>query len=196
MTSKDIFLKHLAPTSPHPVLLEIESAVGTIIKTTDGKQYYDLIAGIGVVSVGHNNSLVKEAVIEQLNRHSHVMVYGEYIQSSVNSLVRNLAQTLPEKLSTSYLVNSGTEANEGAVKLAKRITGRHKIVAFEKGYHGNTQGSMSISGNESKKRSYRPLLPGVSFIRFNHLADLEQIDQETAAVMVEPILGDAGVILP
>jgi len=152
MTSKEIFFKHLAPTSHQPVLLEVESATGTIITTTDGKKYYDLIAGIGVVSVGHNNKAVRQAVIAQMNKHSHVMVYGEYLQSAVNSLAKNLAYTLPESLSTSYLVNSGTEANEGAIKLAKRITGRHKLIAFYKGYHGNTQGSMSISGNETKKK--------------------------------------------
>lgn len=196
MTSKEIFFKHLAPTSHQPVLLEVESAAGTIITDTDGNKYYDLIAGIGVLSVGHNNEAIKQAVYEQMNKHSHVMVYGEYIQSAVNSLAKNLAVTLPESLSTSYLVNSGTEANEGAIKLAKRITGRHKLVAFDKGYHGNTQGSMSVSGNETKKRGFRPLLPGVSFIRFNHIEDLSIINEEVAGVIIEPIQGDAGVVIP
>lgn len=196
MTSKEIFFKHLAPTSQQPVLIEVESAAGSILTDTGGKQYYDLIAGIGVLSVGHNNTAVKEAILEQLNKHSHVMVYGEYIQSSVNSIAENLALTLPENLSTSYLVNSGTEANEGAIKLAKRITGRHKIIAFEKGYHGNTQGSMSISSNEAKKRGFRPLLPGVSFLRFNNIEDLVQITSDIAGVILEPIQGDAGVIIP
>ena len=196
MTSKEIFFKHLAPTSRQPVLLEVASAAGTIITTTDGNQYYDLIAGIGVVSVGHNNEMIKRAVREQMNKHAHVMVYGEYIQSSVTTLAKKLAATLPDSLSTSYLVNSGTEANEGAIKLAKRITGRHKLVAFNKGYHGNTQGSMSISGNETKKRGFRPLLPGVSFIRFNHIEDLALINEEVAGVIVEPIQGDAGVVIP
>lgn len=196
MTSKEIFFKHLAPTSQQPVLIEVESAAGAILTDTDGKQYYDLIAGIGVLSVGHNNTAVKKAILEQLNKHSHVMVYGEYIQSSVNSIAENLALTLPENLSTSYLVNSGTEANEGAIKLAKRITGRHKIIAFEKGYHGNTQGSMSISSNEAKKRGFRPLLPGVSFLRFNNIEDLVQITSDIAGVILEPIQGDAGVIIP
>ena len=196
MTSKEIFFKHLAPTSQQPVLIEVESAAGSILTDTGGKQYYDLIAGIGVLSVGHNNTAVKEAILEQLNKHSHVMVYGEYIQSSVNSIAENLALTLPENLSTSYLVNSGTEANEGAIKLAKRITGRHKIIAFEKGYHGNTQGSMSISSNEDKKRGFRPLLPGVSFLRFNNIEDLVQITSDIAGVILEPIQGDAGVIIP
>lgn len=196
MTSQEIFLKHLAPTSHQPVLIEVESASGTIIKDVEGKQYYDLIAGVGVISVGHNNSLIKEAVIKQMNKHSHVMVYGEYIQSSVTALAKKLSDILPEKLATSYLVNSGTEANEGAIKLAKRITGRHKIIAFEKGYHGNTQGSMSVSGNEGKKRGFRPLLPGVSFIRFNQIEDLANITKDVAGVILEPIQGDAGVIIP
>jgi acetylornithine/N-succinyldiaminopimelate aminotransferase len=196
MTGKDIFFKHLAPTSQHPVLLEIESATGSIITDINGAEYFDLIAGIGVVSVGHNNKLVNQAITEQIRKHSHVMVYGEYIQSSVNSLAKKLASTLPESLSTSYFVNSGTEANEGAIKLAKRITGRHKIIAFKEGYHGNTQGSMSISGNEVKKRAFRPLIPGVSFIRFNSVEGLALIDNEVAAVIMEPIQGDAGVIIP
>ena len=196
MNSTDIFLRHLAPTSLQPVLIEVESAKGSVITDTNGKQYYDLIAGIGVVSIGHNNKVINEAVIAQLNTHSHVMVYGEFIQKPVNKLAKTLAQLLPKPLATSYLVNSGTEANEGAIKLAKRITGRHKIIAFENGYHGNTQGSMSISGNETKKRGFRPLLPGVSFIRFNNIEDLEQINTEVAGVIIEPIQGDAGVILP
>ena len=196
MTSKEIFFKHLAPTSHQPVLLEVESAAGTMLTDTHGKQYYDLIAGVGVLSVGHNNSAVRQAVLEQMDKHSHVMVYGEYIQSSVNLLAEKLAATLPENLRTTYLVNSGTEANEGAIKLAKRITGRHKLIAFEKGYHGNTQGSMSISGNEAKKRGFRPLLPGVSFIRINNTEDLALINDEVAGVIVEPIQGDAGVVIP
>ncbi|RLD24641.1 MAG: aspartate aminotransferase family protein [Bacteroidetes bacterium] len=196
MTNKEIFLEHLAPTSHQPVLIEVESAMGTILKDVDGKQYYDLIAGVGVVSVGHNNSAIKEAVQKQMDKHSHVMVYGEYIQSSVIALAKNLSDLLPKKLGTSYLVNSGTEANEGAIKLAKRITGRHKIIAFERGYHGNTQGSMSISGNEAKKRGFRPLLPGITFLRFNNIEDLEQITNDIAGVILEPIQGDAGVIIP
>jgi acetylornithine/N-succinyldiaminopimelate aminotransferase len=196
MSSKEVFFQHLAPTSSQPVLLEVESATGTIITDTNGVEYYDLIAGVGVVSVGHNNQAINRAVLEQINKHAHVMVYGEYIQSSVNLLASSLANTLPESLRTSYLVNSGTEANEGAIKLAKRITGRHKIIAFKKGYHGSTQGSMSVSGNESKKRGFRPLIPGISFIRFNNTKDLSFINNEVAAVIMEPIQGDAGVIIP
>ena len=196
VNNKEIFFKHLAPTSHQPVLIEIDSASGIIIKDRSGKEYYDMIAGIGVATVGHNNQRVKKAIIEQLDKHAHVMVYGEYIQTSVNDLAYKLSQLLPSQLSTSYFVNSGTEANEGAVKLAKRITGRHKIIAFQKGYHGNTQGSMSVSSNNAKKQPYRPLIPGVRFIRFNNLDDLEYINDEVAGVIIEPIQGDAGVIVP
>lgn len=196
MNNKDIFFKHLAPTSKQPVLIEVDSANGIMIRDTSGKMYYDLIAGIGVASVGHNNERVNSAVIEQLKKHAHVMVYGEYIQSSVNKLAYTLSQLLPTQLSSVYFVNSGTEANEGAVKLAKRITGRPKIIAFEKGYHGNTQGSMSVSSNAVKKQPFRPLIPGVRFIRFNNQDDLKYIDDEVAGVIIEPIQGDAGVIAP
>ena len=196
MNSKELFLKHLAPTSEQPVLLEVDSAKGSIITDINGKNYYDLIAGIGVVTVGHNNKVVNQAITTQLQKHAHVMVYGEYIQAVVNELALKLANLLPESLSTSYFVNSGTEANEGAIKLAKRITGRYKIVAFEKGYHGNTQGSMSVSGNHQNKRPFRPLIPGVSFIRFNNIDDLSLITEEVAGVIIEPIQGDAGVIVP
>lgn len=196
MNNKEIFFKHLAPTSHQPVLIEVESANGVIIKDTSGKAYFDLIAGIGVATVGHNNKQVNRAIYEQLEKHAHVMVYGEYIQSSVNNLAITLAQLLPEKLSTSYFVNSGTEANEGAVKLAKRITGRHKIIAFKNGYHGNTQGSMSVSSNDAKKQAFRPLIPGVKFIRFNNIKELKFINTDVAGVIIEPIQGDAGVIVP
>ncbi len=196
MNSKDIFLKHLAPTSHNPLAIEVKSADGSVITDVTGKTYYDLIAGIGVTSVGHNNPLVKQAIIDQLNLHAHVMVYGEYIQKSVNQLAERLAKLLPPSLSTSYLVNSGTEANEGAVKLAKRITGKHKMVAFKKGYHGNTQGSMSVSSNEAKKQPFRPLIPGTRFIEFNNINQLTAIDKNVAGVIVEPIQGDAGVIIP
>jgi len=196
VNSKDIFLKHLAPTSHNPLAIEVKSADGSVITDVTGKTYYDLIAGIGVTSVGHNNPLVKQAIIDQLNLHAHVMVYGEYIQKSVNQLAERLAKLLPPGLSTSYLVNSGTEANEGAVKLAKRITGKHKMVAFKKGYHGNTQGSMSVSSNEAKKQPFRPLIPGTRFIEFNNINQLTAIDKNVAGVIVEPIQGDAGVIIP
>lgn len=196
MSSKEIFERLLAPTSTNPVALEIDYAKGTILFDKSGKQYYDLIAGIGVASLGHQHPAVIGAVETQMRKHAHVMVYGEYIQDSVSELAAELTSLLPQKLGCVYFVNSGTEANEAAMKLAKRITGRHEIIAFKKGYHGNTQGSMSVSGNEAKKRRFRPLLPGVRFIEFNNPADISKISTKTAAVIIEPIQGDAGVVIP
>lgn len=196
MSSKEIFERLLAPTSTNPVALEIDYAKGTILFDKSGKQYYDLIAGIGVASLGHQHPAVIRAVETQMRKHAHVMVYGEYIQDSVSELAAELTSLLPQKLGCVYFVNSGTEANEAAMKLAKRITGRHEIIAFKKGYHGNTQGSMSVSGNEAKKRRFRPLLPGVRFIEFNNPADISKISTKTAAVIMEPIQGDAGVVIP
>jgi len=196
MTPENIFHQHLAPTSPFPLGLQIDYAKGVRLFDREGKSYLDMIAGIGVSSVGHQNEEVKEAIKKQLDKHAHVMVYGEYIQDVVNELSLKLASLLPTTLSTSYFVNSGTEANEAAIKLAKRATGRHKIITFTNAYHGNTQGSMSVSGNENKKRNFRPLIPGVEFIEFNSENSLSSINDQTAAVIIEPIQGDAGVRIP
>ena len=196
MTPTEEFYQHLAPTSPHPLGLQIESAMGSLLFDANGKSYIDMIAGIGVSSVGHQNSEVKAAIKKQLDTHAHVMVYGEYQQEVVTSLAVKLASVLPRNLSTSYFVNSGTEANEAAIKLAKRATGRHRIVTFKKSYHGNTQGSMSVSDNENKNRSFRPLIPGIEKIEFNSINDLASISEQTAAVIIEPIQGDAGVRIP
>ncbi|MCB0496002.1 MAG: aspartate aminotransferase family protein [Cyclobacteriaceae bacterium] len=193
MTPEEIFQQHLAPTSPFPLGIHIDHARGVYLYDTNGKRYIDLIAGIGVASVGHQNPVVVEAIKKQLDKHAHVMVYGEYIQDSVNGLAAKLASLLPPSLNTCYFVNSGTEANEAAVKLAKRSTGRHKIISFLKSYHGNTQGSMSVSANEVKKQKFRPLIPGVEFIEFNSVEALGAIDMQTAGVIIEPIQGDAGV---
>lgn len=196
MTPSEEFYQYLAPTSPQPIGLEIEYAQGVKLFDASGKSYIDMIAGIGVSSVGHQNSKVKEAIIKQLNKHAHVMVYGEYIQEPVNDLAAKLASLLPLSLSTSYFVNSGTEANEAAIKLAKRATGRHRIITFKNSYHGNTQGSMSVSDNESKKQNFRPLIPGVEKIEFNSIEALASITDQVAAVIMEPIQGDAGVRIP
>ncbi len=196
MKAKEIFNKHLAPTSPMPVGLDIESAEGVYLADKSGKKYIDFIAGIGVSSVGHKHPKVVEAIKNQLDKHAHVMVYGEYLQDSVLGLAKKLASLLPKKLSTSYFVNSGTEANEAAIKLAKRATGRHQIITFLKSYHGNTQGSMSVSDNEDKKRNFRPLIPGVEKIAFDSIEALAAITEHTAAVIIEPIQGDAGVRIP
>lgn len=194
--STDIFLNNLAQTSPAPFLLPIERAEGIYLYTPDGKRYTDLISGIGVSAIGHRHPRVVQAIKDQLDKHLHVMVYGEYIQSASNLLAKKLSEILPPSLNCSYFVNSGTEANEGALKLAKRVTGRREIISCKKSYHGSTHGSLSVSGNEVKKSAFRPLLPGVRFMEFGNLADLDMISEKTACVIMETIQGDAGVRIP
>lgn len=194
--SDEIFLRHLAPTTPFPFRIPIERAEGIYLYTPAGKRYTDLISGIGVSNLGHRHPQVVSAIREQVDKHMHVMVYGEYVQSSSNRLAHKLASLLPPSLDCTYLVNSGTEANEGALKLAKRLTGRTELVSFRKSYHGSTHGSMSVSGNEVKKSAFRPLLPDVRFIDFNEIEDLTHITERTAAVIMETIQGDAGVRVP
>jgi len=194
--SKETFLHHLAQTSPYPFLIPIERAEGIYLYGPDGKSYMDMISGIGVSAIGHRHPHVIKAIKDQLDKHLHVMVYGEYIQSTPNALAKKLASLLPPQLNCCYYVNSGTEANEAALKLAKRITGRTEIISFRKSYHGSTHGSLSVSGNEVKKQAYRPLLPDVRFIDFNNPDDLVQITNQTACVIMETIQGDAGVRIP
>jgi acetylornithine/succinyldiaminopimelate/putrescine aminotransferase len=194
--SKETFLHHLAQTSPYPFLIPIERAEGVYLYGPDGKSYMDMISGIGVSAIGHRHPHVIKAIKDQLDKHLHVMVYGEYIQSSSNMLAKKLAGLLPPSLQCAYFVNSGTEANEAALKLAKRVTGRTEIISFRKSYHGSTHGSLSVSGNEVKKQAFRPLLPDVRFIDFNVMSDLDQITHNTACVIMETIQGDAGVRIP
>jgi acetylornithine/succinyldiaminopimelate/putrescine aminotransferase len=194
--SQDIFLNKIAQTTDSPYLITIDRAEGIYMYSPDGKRYTDLISGIGVSSLGHGHPKVIKAIKEQVDKHLHVMVYGEFIQSAPNLLAQKLTSLLPANLNCCYFVNSGTEANEGALKLAKRYTGRTEIVSFRKSYHGSTHGSMSVSGNEVKKQAFRPLLPDVRFIDFNVLTDLEKITTTTACVIVETIQGDAGVRIP
>jgi acetylornithine/succinyldiaminopimelate/putrescine aminotransferase len=194
--SEEIFLKHLAPTTPDPYLITVGRAEGLYLYSPEGKRYSDLISGIGVSSLGHRHPRVIAAIQAQIDKHLHVMVYGEFIQAACNRLVKKLADHLPHNLSCAYLVNSGTEANEGALKLAKRCTGRTEIVACRRSYHGSTHGSLSVSGNEMKKASFRPLLPDVRFIDFNKADDLINITDRTACVIMETIQGDAGVRIP
>jgi acetylornithine/succinyldiaminopimelate/putrescine aminotransferase len=194
--SEETFLQHLAPTNPFPFLIPVERAEGIYLYSPDGRRYTDFISGIGVSNVGHRHPKVIDAIKKQLDKHLHVMVYGEYIQSSPNLLAKKLASLLPPSLDCCYLVNSGTEANEGALKLAKRLTGRTELVSFKKSYHGSTHGSMSVSGNEIKKTAFRPLLPDVRFIEFDHIDDLRHITTHTAGVIIETIQGDAGVRVP
>jgi len=194
--SSEIFLNNLAQTTPFPSLISVDSAEGIYIYDTDGKRYIDLISGIGVSNIGHRHPRVVQAIKDQLDKHLHVMVYGEYIQSSPNLLASKLISLLPPNLNCCYFVNSGTEANEGALKLAKRYTGRTEIISCRKSYHGSTHGSLSVSGNEMKKQAFRPLLPDIKFMDFNILDDVAMISEKTACVILETIQGDAGVRIP
>ncbi|MBS1582602.1 MAG: aspartate aminotransferase family protein [Bacteroidetes bacterium] len=190
------FRDHLAQTSPFPIALDITGAEGCYLHTRDGKRYLDLVAGLAVNNVGHRHPQVVAAIREQADRYLHVIPYGEFIQEPQVRFAEKLAGVLPSSLDCTYFVNSGTEANEAALKLAKRITGRTRLVACHGSYHGSTHGSLSITGNEAKKYRNRPLLPDVHFLRFNTMAELDRIDADTAAVVVEPIQGDAGVRVP
>jgi acetylornithine/succinyldiaminopimelate/putrescine aminotransferase len=194
--SEETFHNNLAQTSPFPYGIAIERAEGVYLYSPSGKRYTDMISGISVSNIGHRHPHVVAAIKSQVDKHLHVMVYGEFIQHSPNALAEKLTGLLPESLNCCYLVNSGTEANEGALKLAKRVTGRTEIVSMRKSYHGSTHGSLSVSGNELKKGAFRPLLPDVRFLDFNVSNDLQQITTQTACVIIETIQGDAGVRIP
>jgi len=193
MSSQEDFLKFQAQTTPFPIGIEVDRAEGSFIYDTSGKAYLDMVSGIAVTNIGHRHPKVVAAIKKQVDRYLHVMPYGEFIQKPQLELARKLDSILPDGLDVSYFVNSGTEANEAALKLAKRYTGRRKIVSCLKSYHGSTHGSLSVSGSEKKKYAFRPLLPEVYFMRFNEIDDLKIIDEETAAVIVETVQGDAGV---
>ncbi|MHA7131361.1 aspartate aminotransferase family protein [Algoriphagus namhaensis] len=193
MNSRQLFLQNLAQTTDFPLLIEIEKAEGIYMYGPDGKRYMDLISGIGVSNIGHRHPKVIEATKDQLDKYMHLMVYGEYVQTPQSQLAKALCDTLPEPLDNVYLVNSGSEAIEGALKLAKRYTGKPKIMSCINAYHGSSQGALSVGGNEIFKRAYRPLLPGVEHIVYGGFADLEKIDRQTAAVVIETVQGEAGV---
>ncbi len=193
--NKDFF-KYQAQTGPTPLAIEIKSASGSYIEAVSGKKYLDFVAGVSANTLGHNHPKVSKAIKDQVDLYTHVMVYGEFIQQPQLELCKLLAANLPESLSTTYITNSGTEATEGAIKLAKRFTGRYEIIAGKNGYHGNTQGSMSVCGAEQQNSAFRPLIPGVKFIEFNNLEDLAKITKKTAGVIVETIQGGAGFIVP
>ncbi|MEY1639428.1 aspartate aminotransferase family protein [Tenuifilum osseticum] len=193
---RQLFLEHLAQTSESPLMLEINKADGVFLFGPDGKKYFDLISGISVSNLGHGNPMVVKAVQNQAADFMHLMVYGEYIQKPQVELTAQLTRLLPENLNSVYLVNSGSEAVEGALKLAKRFTGRSEIVAFKNAYHGSTHGALSVMGCEEQKRNYRPLLPDVRILNFNSIADLDQITTRTACVIIEPIQGEGGIRLP
>ncbi|NQY29036.1 MAG: aspartate aminotransferase family protein [Flavobacteriaceae bacterium] len=193
---KKEFFAYQAQTSPHPLALEVSHAKGSYIYDTSGKQYLDFVAGVSACTLGHQPQRVVEAIKNQVDKYLHVMVYGEYIQEPAVKLAKLLANNLPKSLEKVYLVNSGTEAIEGAMKLTKRATGRSEIISAKNAYHGNTQGSMSLMGCEERKQAFRPLLPDVNFIEFNNLNDLSKITTKTAAVVLETIQGGAGFIEP
>ncbi len=193
VSQRQLFLQHIAQTTHFPLMLEIDRAEGVYLYAPDGQRYIDLISGIGVSSLGHRHPKVVAAVKAQIDRYMHLMVYGEFIQSPQVQLAKALADTLPAPLDSCYLVNSGSEAVEGALKLAKRYTGRPHLVSCFEAYHGSTHGALSVSGSESFKQAYRPLLPGIRHIRYGRQEDLSVIDQRTAAVIIETVQGEAGV---
>lgn len=193
MNNRQLFLSHLAQTTDFPLMIEIEKAEGVFMYGPEGKKYLDLISGIGVSNVGHRHPKVLAAIQEQLDKYLHLMVYGEYVQSPQVKLAKALCDTLPSHLDNVYLVNSGSEAVEGALKLAKRYTNRREIISCVNAYHGSSHGSLSVGGNEIFKRAYRPLLPGVNHIVYGAYSHLEQITENTAAVIIETIQGEAGI---
>lgn len=190
---RQLFLNHLAQTSEAPLMLEMISAESIYMTDVDGKKYIDLISGIGVSNVGHRHPKVVKSIKDQVDKHLHVMVYGEFVQSPQVKLAEALTKTLPEGMDAVYLVNSGSEAVEGAMKLAKRFTGRSQIMACHDAYHGSSHGALSLTGSESFKRNYRPLLPGISHIKFGDIVELSKINEDTAAFVVETVQGEAGV---
>lgn len=196
ISQRALFIKHLAQTSPFPLSLEIERAEGCYLYDTAGKKYLDLISGISVSNLGHRHPAVVEAIKQQADKYLHVMVYGEYIQSPQVQLAQLLGTVLPPTLQQVYFVNSGAEAIEGAIKLAKRFTGRTQLISFKNAYHGSTTGALSLMGDERLKQPFRPLLPDVLHLEYNNELQLELITERTAAVVTEVIQGEAGVVLP
>lgn len=193
MNNRQLFLSHLAQTTDFPLLIEIEKAEGIYMYGPEGRKYMDLISGIGVSNVGHRHPKVIAAIQEQLDKYMHLMVYGEYVQSPQVLLAKALCDTLPSHLDNVYLVNSGSEAVEGALKLAKRFTNRREIISCVNAYHGSSHGSLSVGGNEMFKRAYRPLLPGVKNVIYGSFHQLGEITENTAAVIIETIQGEAGI---
>ncbi|MEY4658654.1 MAG: hypothetical protein RJB36_420 [Bacteroidota bacterium] len=196
MTERDFFLQHLGQTTPFPFLIEVDRSEGIYIYDKQGKAYMDMISGVAVNNIGHRHPKVVEALKNQIDKYLHVMVYGEFIQDAQQLLVKELLEVLPDSLDGVYVVNSGTEAIEAALKLAKRVTGKTELVSFRGSYHGSTHGSMSVSGNEVKKQAFRPLLPDIQFLQHNDLSALGHISTKTAGVILETIQGDAGVRRP
>jgi acetylornithine/N-succinyldiaminopimelate aminotransferase len=196
MNQRELFLRHVAQTSDLPLLgidINIESAKGVMLTDKSGKKYYDLISGISVSNIGHCHPAVVKAIHEQSQKFMHLMVYGEFNQSSQVLYATALSKLLPAALNSVYFTTGGSEAVEGALKLAKRATGRSELVCFKNAYHGSTHGALSVMGDEFFKNSFRPLLPGITTLNFNSIAELEHISSKTAAVIIEPIQGEAGI---
>jgi acetylornithine/succinyldiaminopimelate/putrescine aminotransferase len=196
VSQRQLFLNYIAQTSDFPLMLEVEKAEGIYLFAQDGKRYIDLISGVSVSNIGHRHPAVVNAVKDQVDKYMHLMVYGEYVQTPQVKFAELISKYLPDNLSNTYLVNSGSEAIEGAMKLAKRYTGRSEIIAFNNAYHGSTHGALSVLGNEEFKNSFRPLVPGVKFLNFNTFSELDEISSKTACVLVEPVQGEGGIILP
>jgi len=196
ISQRQLFLQHVGQTSDFPLQLEIDRAEGIYMFDLEGKSYMDLISGVSVSNLGHLHPEVVKAVKNQVDKYMHLMVYGEYVQSPQVEFAKNLAKLIPEKLNSVYFVNSGSEAIEGALKLAKRYTGRTEIIAYHNAYHGSTHGALSVMGNEEFKNSFRPLLPNVKFLNFNAVEELERITEKTACVLVETVQGEAGIKVP
>ena len=193
---KQDFIKYQAQTSPYPLGMEVSHALGSYIYDTQNKKYLDFVAGVSACSLGHQNKRVNDAIKNQLDKYSHVMVYGEYAQNPAVEYCKLLASLLPKPLEKTYLVNSGTEATEGALKLVRRVTGRSQLISCHNAYHGNTMGAMSVMGFEERKQIFRPLVPDVDFITFNNETDLQKITTKTAGIILESIQGGAGFIEP
>jgi acetylornithine/N-succinyldiaminopimelate aminotransferase len=196
LTNRQLFLQHLGQTSSAPMMLEIVSAKGIYMYGPSGERYMDLISGVSVSNTGHGHPRVVEAVRNQVDLYMHLMVYGEIIQSPQVKYAERLTEFLPPDLSSCYFVNSGSEAVEGGLKLAKRFTGRSRIISFKNCYHGSTHGALSLQGSELYKNAFRPLLPDTFQVDFNNVKSLDFIDSKTACVIVEPVQGEAGIIYP
>ena len=195
-TNRQLFLNHVAQTSPAPLMLEIERAKGVYLFSADGKKYIDLIAGISVSNLGHSHPVVVKAVQEQAEKYMHLMVYGEFVENPQVKFAQRLTSFLPPQLNNVYFTNSGTEATEGALKLAKRVTGRTQLISFKNAYHGSTQGALSMMGDETFKRSFRPLLPDTLQLTYGDEAALSKISCRTAAVIIETVQAESGITVP
>lgn len=196
MDQRQLFLKHVAQTSKAPLMLEITQAAGNWLWDADGNKYLDLISGIAVSNIGHGHTAVKAAINDQVDKYMHVMVYGEVVQSPQVQYAEWLTAHLPASLNAVYFVNSGSEAVEGAIKLAKRVTGRTEIISFADSYHGSTMGALSAGNNEERKQAFRPLIPDNTILQYNDPDAFRSISERTAAVLIEPIQAEAGVIAP